>query len=158
MTEELRTIAKMIDHSLLHPTLTDQELAEGCQLARRLDVASVCIKPYAVPLAREILAGSDVAVGTVIGFPHGVSRVDVKLREIELALADGATEIDAVVNIGKVLGGDWDYVSEEIRRLNEADRAGRRAAQTDLRERLRDARRGQGAAVRDLQRARGRVR
>ena len=119
MTEELRTIAKMIDHSLLHPTLTDRELADGCQLARRLDVASVCIKPYAVPLARAILAGSDVAVGTVIGFPHGVSRVDVKLREIELALADGATEIDAVVNIGKVLGGDWDYVSEEIHRLNE---------------------------------------
>ena len=108
----------MIDHSLLHPTLTDRELADGCQLARRLDVASACIKPYAVPLAREILAGSDVAVGTVIGFPHGNSRVDVKLREIELAMADGATEIDAVVNIGKVLGGDWDYVSEEIRRLN----------------------------------------
>jgi deoxyribose-phosphate aldolase len=118
MTESFRTIAKMIDHSLLHPTLTDWELADGCRLARRLDVASVCIKPYAVPLAREILAGSDVAVGTVIGFPHGNSRVDVKLREIELALADGATEIDAVVNIGKVLGGDWDYVSEEIRRLN----------------------------------------
>ena len=120
MTEELRTIAKMIDHSLLHPTLTDRELAEGCQLARRLDVASVCAKPYAVPLAREILAGSDVAVGTVIGFPHGSSRVAVKLGEIELALADGATELDAVVNIGKVLSGDWDYVDDEIRRLNEA--------------------------------------
>ena len=79
MTESLRDIAKMIDHSLLHPTLTDRELADGCALARRLDVASVCIKPYAVPLAREILAGSDVAVGTVIGFPHGNSRVDVKL-------------------------------------------------------------------------------
>ena len=118
MTEELRTIAKMIDHSLLHPTLTDRELAGGCQLARRLDVASVCIKPYAVTLARGILAGSNVAVGTVIGFPHGNSRVDVKLREIELALTDGATEIDAVVNIGKVLGGDWDYVDDEIRRLN----------------------------------------
>jgi deoxyribose-phosphate aldolase len=118
MTESLRTIAKMIDHSLLHPTLTDRELADGCQLARRLDVASACIKPYAVPLARQILAGSDVAVGTVIGFPHGNSRVDVKLREIELALTDGATEIDAVVNIGKVLGGDWGYVDDEIRRLN----------------------------------------
>ena len=118
MTEELRDIAKMIDHSLLHPMLTDRELAEGCQLARRLDVASACIKPYAVPLARQILAGSDVAVGTVIGFPHGNSRVDAKLAEIELALADGATEIDAVVNIGKVLGGDWGYVDDEIRRLN----------------------------------------
>ena len=92
MTESFRDIAKMIDHSLLHPTLTDGELADGCRLARRSDVASVCIKPYAVPLARAILAGSDVAVGTVIGFPHGNSRVDVKLREIELALADGAIE------------------------------------------------------------------
>ncbi len=119
MTETLRSIAKMIDHSLLHPTMTDQELTDGCRLARRLDVASVCIKPYAVPLAREILAGSDVAVGTVIGFPHGSSRVDVKLAEIELALADGAVELDAVVNVGKVLSGDWAYVSEEIRRLNE---------------------------------------
>jgi deoxyribose-phosphate aldolase len=118
VTESLRDIAKMIDHSLLHPTLTDRELADGCQLARRLDAASVCIKPYAVPLARAVLAGSDVAVGTVIGFPHGNSRVDAKLCEIELALADGATEIDAVVNIGKVLGGDWDYVNDEIRRLN----------------------------------------
>ncbi len=119
MTESLRDIAKMIDHSLLHPILTDRELADGCALARRLDVASVCIKPYAVPLAHEILAGSDVAVGTVVGFPHGGNRVDVKLREIELALADGAAEIDAVVNIGKVLSGDWDCVSDEIRRLNE---------------------------------------
>jgi len=118
MPDSLRDIAKMIDHSLLHPTLTDRELADGCALARRLDVASVCIKPYAVPLARAILAGSDVAVGTVIGFPHGNSRVEVKLAEIELALADGAVEIDAVINIGKALGGDWGYVSDEIGRLN----------------------------------------
>jgi deoxyribose-phosphate aldolase len=115
----LRSIAKMIDHSLLHPTLTDQELAEGCQLARRHDVASVCIKPYAVPLAREILAGSDVRVGTVIGFPHGNSRIDVKLKEAEAALADGAVELDMVVNIGKVLSRDWLYVSDEIRSLND---------------------------------------
>ncbi len=119
MPDSLHSIAKMIDHSLLHPTMTDQELADGCRLARRHDVASVCIKPYAVPLARELLAGSDVAVGTVIGFPHGGSRIEVKLREAEVALADGATELDAVVNIGKVLGGDWGYVSEEIRLLNE---------------------------------------
>ena len=142
MTETLRSIAKMIDHSLLHPTMTDQELADGCRLARRYDVASVCIKPYAVPLARGILAGSDVAVGTVIGFPHGNSHVDIKLREIELALADGAVEIDMVINIGKVLGGDWDFVSEEIRRLNELAVQGGGAAQGDLRERLCDARRG----------------
>ena len=115
----LRSIAKMIDHSLLHPTLTDQELVEGCQLARRHAVASVCIKPYAVPLAREILAGSDVRVGTVVGFPHGNSRVDVKLKEAAAALADGAVELDMVVNIGKVLSRDWPYVSDEIRSLND---------------------------------------
>jgi len=119
MTESLRSLAKMIDHSLLHPTMTDRELADGCALARRFDVASVSLKPYAVPLAREILAGSDVAVGTVIGFPHGSSRVDAKLHEIELALAEGATELDGVVNVGKVLSGDWSYVSDEIRRMNE---------------------------------------
>ncbi len=119
MTASLREIARMIDHSLLHPTMTDQDLAAGCRLARHLDVAAVCIKPYAVPLAREILAGSAVRVCTVIGFPHGSSRVEVKLHEAELALADGAMELDMVVNVGKVLGGDWAYVSEEVRRLNE---------------------------------------
>jgi len=119
MTDSLRSIAKMIDHSLLHPTLTDQDLAEGCRLALGLDVASVSIKPYAVPLARDLLTGSDVKVGAVIGFPHGNSRSDVKLREAELALADGATELDMVVNIGKVLSQDWTYISNEIRLLND---------------------------------------
>jgi len=119
MTQSLQSIAKMIDHSLLHPTLTDQELAEGCQLARRLGVASVCIKPYAVSLAKEILVGSDVKVGTVVGFPHGNSRVDAKLKEAEAALADGAVELDMVVNVGKVLSRDWRYVSDEIRSLND---------------------------------------
>jgi deoxyribose-phosphate aldolase len=118
MDKSLQSIAKMIDHSLLHPTLTDGDLVNGCRLAVRHDVASVCIKPYAVPLAARILAGSDVLVGTVIGFPHGSSRTDVKLREAELALSDGAVELDMVVNIGKVLSHDWEYVSEEIRSLN----------------------------------------
>jgi deoxyribose-phosphate aldolase len=118
MSLELRAIAKMIDHSLLHPTLTDAELTAGCELARRLDVAAVCIKPYAAPLARDILRGSDVLVCTVVGFPHGSNRIEVKLREAELALADGAAELDMVVNVGKVLGQDWDYVADEVRRLN----------------------------------------
>ena len=109
----------MIDHSLLHPTMTDAELVEGCKLARRHDVASVCIKPYAVPLAKEILAGSDVLVGTVVGFPHGNSRVEVKLYEAERAIDDGAVELDVVVNIGKVLSRDWAYVSDEVRLLNQ---------------------------------------
>jgi deoxyribose-phosphate aldolase len=119
MALSLRTIARMIDHSLLHPALTDQELLEGCQLARHHEVASVCIKPYAVPLAKEALAGSDVAVGTVVGFPHGSSRIDVKINEAEQALLDGATELDVVLNIGKVLSGDWGYVDDEVRSLNE---------------------------------------
>jgi deoxyribose-phosphate aldolase len=119
MPDQIAAIAKMIDHSLLHPTMTDAELAAGCELAGRLDVAAVCIKPYAVPLARAILAGSDVRVCTVVGFPHGSSHIAIKVREAAQALAEGAAEVDMVVNIGKVLGGDWDYVTAEIRQLNE---------------------------------------
>lgn len=119
MTQSLRSIAKVIDHSLLHPTLTDEELRQGCRFAERAGVAAVCIKPYAVPLAREILAGSDVAVGSVVGFPHGNSRIEIKVKEAETACADGAAELDAVVNIGKVLSEDWEYISEEIRLLSE---------------------------------------
>jgi len=119
MTDTLLSISKMIDHSLLHPIMTDQELIDGCLLAIKYKVASVCIKPYAVPLAAEILAGSEVAVGTVIGFPHGNSKIEVKLEEAELALDDGAVELDMVVNIGKVLSRDWQYVSDEISHINE---------------------------------------
>ena len=107
-------IAKLIDHSLLHPTMHDRLLKEGCELAKKYHVASVCIKPYAVKMAVEILKGSDVKVGTVIGFPHGNSCVDVKVFETERAIEDGAEEIDMVINTGKVLSEDWVYVSEEI--------------------------------------------
>jgi deoxyribose-phosphate aldolase len=107
-------IAKMIDHSLLHPTMDDQTLVEGIEVAKKYHVASVCIKPYAVKLAADMLAGSDVMVCTVIGFPHGNSRVDVKVFETERAIDDGAVEIDMVVNAGKVLSEDWDYVRNEI--------------------------------------------
>lgn len=108
-------IAKMVDHSLLQPTLTDAELQAGCRIAREYDVASVCIKPYAVRLATQLLAGSTVAVGTVIGFPHGGHLTSVKVRESELALAEGARELDMVVNVGKVLSKDWKYVADDIR-------------------------------------------
>jgi deoxyribose-phosphate aldolase len=107
-------IAKMIDHSLLHPTMDDQTLREGVELAKKYHVASVCIKPYAVKMAAGMLQGSDVMVCTVIGFPHGNSRVDVKVFEAERAIDDGAEEIDMVVNTGKVLSEDWDYVTNEI--------------------------------------------
>lgn len=119
MTIDLPALAKMIDHSLLHPTMPDRELVDGCRLALRYDVASVCIKPYAVLQARDLLAGSDVLVGTVIGFPHGSSATAIKLVEAAQALADGAVELDMVVNVGKALSGDWAYVSQEIRLANE---------------------------------------
>jgi deoxyribose-phosphate aldolase len=119
MLNDLQSIAKMIDHSLLHPTLTDADLINGCQLAASLHVAAVCIKPYAVPLAANILVGSDVLVGSVIGFPHGNSHIDIKKIEAERAITDGASEIDMVVNIGKVLSQDWEYISLEIKEIND---------------------------------------
>lgn len=108
-------LAKMIDHSLLHPTLTDRELEDGCRLAARYQVASVCLKPYAVKRAAELLRGSGVLVGAVISFPHGNSCTESKRHETRLACAGGAVEIDMVINIGKALGGDWDYVERDIR-------------------------------------------
>jgi deoxyribose-phosphate aldolase len=113
-------IAKMIDHSLLQPTFTDADLEQGCRLARQYDVASVCIKPYAVRLAAGLLAGSTVAVGTTIGFPHGGHLTAIKVDEAERAMDDGARELDMVVNIGKVLSRDWSYVASDIRAVVEA--------------------------------------
>ncbi len=112
-------IAKMIDHSLLQQTLTDADLEEGCRLAREYEVASVCIKPYAVRQVARWLAGSTVAVGTTVGFPHGGHVTAIKVAEAEQALADGAMELDMVVNIGKVLGKDWRYVAEDVRAVVE---------------------------------------
>jgi deoxyribose-phosphate aldolase len=113
-------IAKMMDHSLLQQTLTDAEMEQGCKLALAYDVASVCIKPYAVKLANAILTGSNVAVGTTIGFPHGGHRTAIKVAEAEKAMDDGARELDMVVNIGKVLSKDWRYVGDEIEAVVEA--------------------------------------
>ena len=120
MTPSLRDLAKMIDHSLLHPTMTDDEIRKGCELSRKYDVATACVKPYAIPLAKEILAGSDVGVCPVIGFPHGNSATAIKVREADAAARAGGSEIDMVVNIGKVLGGDWAYVTAEIKAINDA--------------------------------------
>jgi deoxyribose-phosphate aldolase len=115
----LAQAAKMIDHSLLQPTLTDAELEEGCRLALSNNVASVCIKSYAVSLAASLLGASTVAVGTTIGFPHGGHCTSIKVAEAERAVADGAVELDMVVNIGRVLSGDWEYVADEIGALVE---------------------------------------
>jgi len=122
MTEKitLRDLAKMIDHSLLHPTMTDAEIRKGCELARKYDVATACIKPYSIALAKEVLAGSDVGICAVIGFPHGNSTTTMKVKETEAAVKDGSTEIDMVINIGKALGGDWEYVRSEIKAIDDA--------------------------------------
>ena len=125
MSLTYRDLSKMIDHSLLHPTMTDQQLEEGCRLAAKYDVASVCIKPYAVKQAVAWLKGSDVKVGAVIGFPHGNSCTESKRYETELACRDGADEIDMVINIGKALGGDWVYVENDVKAVcDEAHRHG----------------------------------
>jgi deoxyribose-phosphate aldolase len=116
-------IAKMLDHSLLQPTLTDADLEAGCRVARDYDVASVCIKPYGVRLAAQLLAGSAVAVGTTVGFPHGGHVTAVKVAEANQAIDDGARELDMVVNIGKVLGKQWSYVADDVRAVVEAAHA-----------------------------------
>lgn len=121
----LTDLAKMIDHSLLHPTMTDDQVAAGCDLARRYDVATVCVKPCSIGLARRILEGSSVGVCAVVAFPHGNSTTRIKLAETQDALDAGAVEIDMVINIGKALGSDWAYVREEIRALNAMVAAGR---------------------------------
>jgi deoxyribose-phosphate aldolase len=113
-------IAKRIDHSLLGPTLTDHELAEGCKLAARYGVASVCIKPYAVGMAARLLRETGVAVSTTIGFPHGGHATAVKVFESQQAMDDGATELDMVINIGQALGGQWDAVAADIEAVSKA--------------------------------------
>jgi deoxyribose-phosphate aldolase len=113
-------LAKMIDHSLLHPTMTDAQLDAGCALAIRCDVATVCVKPYYVPRAAELTRGTGVLVCSVIGFPHGNSHTEIKVREAELAMAEGAKEIDMVANAGRVLGGNLRYVADDIRQVNAA--------------------------------------
>ena len=113
-------IAKMIDHSILHPTLTDEDLKRECEVARRYKVASVCVKPYAVKQAADLLSGSDVLVGCVIGFPAGNSSIPVKVFETENACRDGAVEIDMVINIGKALQEDWAYIEEEVKAVADA--------------------------------------
>ena len=116
---KVKELAKMIDHSILHPTMTDEDLKRECETARKYDVASVCVKPYAVSQAVEFMKGSDVLIGCVIGFPAGNSAIEVKVFEAEKACKDGAVEIDMVINIGKTLQGDWDYIEKEIQAVTD---------------------------------------
>ncbi|MCA8995971.1 MAG: deoxyribose-phosphate aldolase [Planctomycetaceae bacterium] len=117
-------MAKMIDHSLLNPTLTVVDLELGLDLALAYDVASVCILPYYLPRCSERLAGSTVQASTTIGFPHGGHTIAIKQAEAERALADGCQEFDMVVNISKVLSGDWDYVRRDIQAVIDVAHSG----------------------------------
>ena len=118
------SIAKMIDHSLLNPTLTTPDLEEGCALAIRYNVASVCILPYALARCAELLGDTGVNASTTIGFPHGGHTTAIKLAEVGQALKDGGQELDAVINISKARSGDWAYVRNELSALADTVHAG----------------------------------
>jgi deoxyribose-phosphate aldolase len=116
-------VAKMIDHSLLMPTMTEEDLEQGCHLALAYDVASVCIMPYYLKRCAEILYGSSVQASTTIGFPHGGNTTAIKRAEALKALEDGGQELDMVVNISQVLSGNWDYVRRDIAAIIEVAHA-----------------------------------
>jgi deoxyribose-phosphate aldolase len=116
-------VAKMIDHSLLMPTMSVTDLEAGCKLAAAYDTASVCIMPYYLKRCADILAGTTVVPSTTIGFPHGGHTTAIKVAEAQQALKDGGRELDMVVNISKVLSGDWDYVRRDIKEVVDATHA-----------------------------------
>ena len=109
-----RDIAKMIDHSLLQPYLTDAELVRECEVALKWHAATVSIKPYHIPLARKVLDGTDVEVGSVVSFPHGNATIAAKVFETRQELEMGATQIDMVLNVGKAMSRDWAYIEDEL--------------------------------------------
>jgi len=109
----------MIDHALLNPTLTTDQLDQGIQTAIQYDVATVCIMPFYLTRCMELLKASDVQACTTIGFPHGANTTAAKAAEAKQSLLDGAREIDFVVNINQVLSGNWNYVRDEIRSVIE---------------------------------------
>ena len=115
----LNDIAKMIDHSILHPTFTDDDLKNNCEIAKKYHVAAVCVKQYHTKMASDLLTGDDVAVCAVIGFPHGNSTIDIKAAETLQVIQDGAAEVDMVVNIGKVLQADWMYIDNELKTIHD---------------------------------------
>ena len=118
-----KDIAKMIDHSLLNPIMTVKDITDGCEIARDYGVATVCVKPSELALAAAALEGSGVLPTTVIGFPHGSNKTSVKVFEAREAIADGAREIDMVINIGRLLSGDFVYVEDDVRAVVEAAHA-----------------------------------
>jgi len=116
-------LAKVIDHSLLRPELTEQDVIEGCDLAAKYNVATVCVKPCHVRLAAELLKSTDVKVSTVVGFPHGSNLTAIKLAEAQAAMEDGAVELDMVLNIGQLRSGRVDFVGADIRTVCDAAHA-----------------------------------
>lgn len=110
---------KLIDHTLLKPTATSEDIKHLCQEAIEFDFMSVCVNPCYVSLAKQCLKDSDVKVCTVIGFPLGANETEIKVKEAELAILHGAEEIDMVINIGALKEGNDDYVYNEIKKLKE---------------------------------------
>lgn len=107
-------IAQMIDHSLLRPELTEEDVLRGCEIAKKYKVATVCCRPSEVSSVKQLLEGSDVKTTTVVGFPHGYNKTETKVFEAEQAIKDGAVELDMVINIGRLMDGDYDYVKNDI--------------------------------------------
>lgn len=118
------SVASLIDHTILHPTATLDDIRKDLHGVRGLPLASVCIKPQALSVARQVLDGTRIPLCTVAGFPHGTSRTEVKAQEARLAIEDGASEVDMVVNVGLALGGNWCDVRSDIQAVQDVCLAG----------------------------------
>jgi deoxyribose-phosphate aldolase len=129
-------LAKVIDHSLLRPELTEGDVIAGCELAARYHTATVCVKPCDVKLAKEVLTNSDVMVSAVIGFPHGSNLTVIKVAEAQQAMHDGAVELDMVLNIGQLRSGKTDYVREDIKAVCDAAHARKAKVKVNFGERI----------------------
>jgi deoxyribose-phosphate aldolase len=113
-------IAQMIDHSLLRPELTEEDVREGCEIAKKYKAATVCCRPSEVVLVKKLLQDSGVKTTTVVGFPHGYNKTETKVFEAKQAIEDGAVELDMVINIGRLIDGDYEYVKKDIQAVVEA--------------------------------------
>lgn len=120
----VQDIANTMDHSLLQPQMNKDDIVEGCELAKKYNCISVCVRPCDIELSAELLKDTDVIITTVIGFPHGTATTQSKVFEAEDAIARGADELDMVINIGRVKSHDWDYVENDIRQVAEAAHRG----------------------------------
>lgn len=109
-----KQVAATLDHAALKPNMIDKDIIEACEVGEKYEVASVCVRPTDVPLAKKMLTATKVPICVVVGFPHGANRTEVKVLEAKLAIEDGATEVDMVMNIGRFLSGDYDHVKKDI--------------------------------------------